>query len=473
MREDSLLPPNRQCLPFSEFLSALFHAFTEAGLRYCVLRNYEGFPAHNQGRDIDFMIFPQDLRRALVALKSVQDVRIIGYAERPFVALVYLDGIAERANDRELETDFDLGLTWNGLPFLTTEAVLQAVIPYRADGLDFFVPSPACEAIVKLLSSLIVAGVIKEKYFSQVQRVFADDRQGVMDALAPQFTLKTATRLVDAVIDGDRQKILGCVRELRVSLALQSLLHHPFQSVAKIAGHYSSGFMARLSPRNQETVCILGPRGCGKTALIEGLLPMLHSAAHLVEGRQFISRSTLGDELPEEVAETEFKTKGFGHTLASMAKIAPLLLREWKGQFLGKMTLSLSLCESYSCDLWIDPPSCYTGLPRWYAKLAGKLFPSPDLWILLDPFGEGCQSREGKTPSAQALKQMEAYRRFVRTREKYVILDASQPGAHRTKEAYEAIVKMLEERAGHELEKRFAFRAEARPAEIRERLANQ
>jgi thymidylate kinase len=65
---------------------------------------------------------------------------------------------------------------------------------------------------------------------------------------------------------------------------------------------------------------------------------------------------------------------------------------------------------------------------------------------LLDQGAEGLQSRQNKVLTEQTLKQLEAYRSFVKARKRYVIVDASQPAESIREMAYSAVIDMLERR---------------------------
>lgn len=442
-------------LPLGEFMASLFQEFERAGVRPCILRNYEGFPEINIGNDVDFLIRSSELSQAIRALRSMPGIRIVGYAERYHVAMVFLEGISPAAELHAMQVDFIRNFTWKGLPFLAADAVLQAAIPRQAGELKFFVPSPVHEAIVSLLSSLLVAGRLKEKYFLKVQQTFASNSSEVIAALLPQFRLKAATRLVGAVIDGDRSKIQSCVRPLRVALGLRSLLHKPARGVRSAVQHYASVLAIRHLPKTLETVCVLGSSGCSGTTVIENLLPLLRSTAAVVEKRNLRPRMLRVRESREIAPSLESPVQFSSGPFVSMVMATLWLLKEWKCQFLGRINLTLHLYEGYYPNLFINPMRCrYTG-PRWFARLVGKLFPSPDLWILLDPAVEGSQSRSPEVTPEETLRQLEASRAFVRTKKCFVILDVSQPLTRVTEEAYAAIIDMLAQRTGRLLENRF------------------
>jgi hypothetical protein len=447
-----------QCKPFGEFLGTLIQALEGEGVRYCILRNYEGFPINNIGNDIDFLIFSSDLPHAIHALQSIEGVRIVGYIERASVASFYLEGISDHPKHHALEVDFDLNLAWKGLPFLTTRPVLQAAIPRTVGNMTFFVPSPIHEAIISFFTSLLIAGKLKEKYFPKVQRTFANDRSGVIAALLPQFGLRTAGRLVDSVIGGNRREVLECIGSLRISLALRSLFRRPLGSILAIIQHYASEFAIRLSPKNVETVCVLRSEGGGRTTIIENLIRMLGSSAGVVEKRDAWSRSPFADESRGMTQNSETHAQNKRGSCVSMARIVLWLLSDWVSQFPGKRNLTLRICESCCYDLVVDPQGYQYGGPGWFARLASKLFRSPDLWILLAPANDGMRSNGGRVPSAESRKQLESYSAFVQARKRYVILDAGQPVDRLTESAYAAIIDTLAQRAGKQLKCRFKQR---------------
>jgi hypothetical protein len=455
MQQHSAAPIRQQTIPLREFLSTLFQALEREGLRPCILRNYEGFPDTNAGNDIDLFIHPSELPRAMRALGSLAGIRIVGFTERQYVANVFLEGSSAAPGIRMQHVDFNLRLTWKGLPYLSTAAVLQAAIPRSAGNLKFLVPRPVHEAVISLFASLLVGGWLKEKYFPEVQRTFARDRSEVIDALSMQFGLKAATRLVESVIAGDRRKILGCIGSLRASLALRSLLRRPVRSVFAIARHYWNEFAIRFSPQTLETVCLLGPDGCGKAAIVESLTPMLQSAAVVVEKHRYTPRLLFKRRSRGGSASADSSASARAGSLTSMASVVLWLVEDWANNFIERKNLTLRIRENSCEDLVIDPEKYNYGGPMWFARLVGKFFPTPDLWMMLDPVRQGMQSGDGYDATARNQRQIEAYSAFAKTRKRYVILDTVKQADRVMENAYTAVVETLVLRAGKKLKKRF------------------
>jgi len=450
------LPPLQPPLmPFNDFLAALFQALEAEGVRFCVLRNYEGFPESNAGNDIDFLILQHDLPRVIRAIQGIDGTRIVGFTERPYVVMVFLEGISQGESCRALELDFDPCLSWKGLVYLDTHSVLDAAILRQAGALKFFVPSPVHEAIISLLSSLLIFGGVKEKYFAKVQRTFSTNRGDAIAALAPQFGLKAATGLVDAVIGNAREVLKDCMRPLRASLVLRSLRRSPVRGTMAIARHHSREFAIRYSTKTMETVCIIGPPSSDTAATIDGLTPVLKSVASLVVKRSLGSQPTGAREQFRDKSSAGYRastSKGF---FASITKVARLLWTEWVRQFKGNRNLTLRICECDFRDLGVGSGRSRRGGSMPFARFAVKMLPSLDLWILLDKSAMELQSRDRELSPAEAVRQVEQLRSFVESTGRFVIVDASQPAEIVQERAYEAIVNMLFERTNKQLEKRF------------------
>jgi hypothetical protein len=442
-------------MPFSEFLPALFRALDKEGVRYCVLRNYEEFPINNIGRDVDFLINPFDLPGINRALNSIHGIHIVGYTERHYAASYFLAGISTAKQARALQLDFDLSLTWKGLPYLPADAVLKAVIPRPAANSTFFVSSPVHEAIISLLASLLVGGWLNDKYLPRIRKTFTNHRSEVIAALLPQFGLQTATRLVDSVTGGDRAMILGCIRSLRVSVALRNLLRKPVHSVLAIVRHYGGELSIRYSSKTLHTVCIFGLDVTYNTAIIDTLMPLLQSTAVVVEKRHLSPTLSYGRQswdFPPNTGSIDSAPRSW---LTSMAIVILLLIQEWMTQLAEKINLTLRIYEGCHHDLSFNPKKYRYGGPMWFARLIGQLFPSPDLWILLDVPAKQTRSSNRDILYTGTLSQREAYRSFVKTRKSYIILDAGKRPASVTEEAYSAIIDTLALCTERQLRNRF------------------
>jgi hypothetical protein len=443
--ENRLSPPQPQVMPFGAFITALFDALASEGVRPFVLRNYEGFPGSNVGSDVDFLIRRRELPRALRALQSIQGIQIVGYAQRHYVAHVFVEGVTAAPGVRSLGVDFIWSMNWKGLPYMPAETVLAAALPLTAGNATFYAPAPVHEAVISLLATLIIGGRLKEKYLPKVRQRFISNRSEAISALSPQFGLRVATRLVEAVIGDDRQESLDCVRPLRLALVLRGLWRRPLRSLFASVGYHVREFIVRRTPKTLETICLLNANECGEAEMAANLASLLKYSAKLVECRHFgpadpllaeSSRATGGDA-----------QSGFFASLASMAKIVIEAAKEWPRLFRKRdnLTLRVSPCSRYT--LAIGPKKRREKISWRFTRFVWTLLPPPDLWLLLDTAADKMLSANLGLAREDAERMLESYRSFAMTRKNCIILDACKPDGEVTENAYRAIIMALVRRA--------------------------
>jgi thymidylate kinase len=85
------------------------------------------------------------------------------------------------------------------------------------------------------------------------------------------------------------------------------------------------------------------------------------------------------------------------------------------------------LFDRYYYDLLVDPIRHRYGGPMWLAKLTGRLYPRPDLVILLDAPAEVLHARKQEVPLEETAHQRETYLELVRSLPNGHVVDASRP----------------------------------------------
>jgi thymidylate kinase len=87
----------------------------------------------------------------------------------------------------------------------------------------------------------------------------------------------------------------------------------------------------------------------------------------------------------------------------------------------------LVLFDRYYHDLLVDPTRHRYGGPLWLARLAGRVFPQPDLVILLDAPPEVLHARKQEVSLGETARQREAYLELVEKLPNGHVVDASKP----------------------------------------------
>ena len=410
------LQPSRQTslsldsLSLDEFLRQMKNALAAEGLPFCVLRNYSGFPSVNAGNDIDLLLEPRDLPRAIRALRSISDIQLVAFARRPYVANLFFRGVAAHQDSECIEVDFDLSLSWKGLPFLAVDEVLSEARPRVAGDIEFLIPSLQHEAIISLFLSLLVSGFVKEKYLPGAQAVFGSDPQEVLLTLAPRFGVDASRRLINAVVSGDRDRIRACIRPLRRALFSRSIFRRPIRTALAMIRHFMRELLFRFSPTLATDIAIASANEVLTADLIAALAPMLKPATVLLE-----TRSGLTSPVRTNIGAADCSLRSIAS--AWIQKIAP------------KKHLSIRL-QMNPCFNWLARPNnAGSGLPAWRERLSVRLSPAPHLLIVLST-----------AVAAPAVESAAEKLRCVR-------LDASRSIAELAEQSYESVLVLLAKRA--------------------------
>jgi len=444
-------PVQQRLLPYREFFLALIRALENEGLRLCVLRNHRGFPDKNTGNDIDCIILRSDLPRAIHALESIHCVRIVGYIERYYAASIFLEGV-DSAGDRSVQIDFHVSLSYKGLPFLFVETVLQSAISHSVDGLTFFTLSPVHEAIISLFHGLLLGGVLKEKFFLEIQRTFSSEKSAVIAALSTQFGLRVATELVDAVIEGNRLKILGIAAPLRRSLALRCGLSRPVSSLDTVLKHCLREFADRFLPQTMENVSIVGLSAASRKIIIEDLLANLRFSAKILESGLFDPASSLQSSRRAESDDRGVLPRlRLGHPVA-IIEIVKWLLREWHAQFKNKKNLTLRIGDIPYDEPFMDSRKSVFAYSAWLVRIVARLSPRPDLLILLKgPIVGGMLSPS----SLGGIRESAIYPHVAKRAKQCFTLGYREHPDQVADAAYAAIIDALVQQTSKRLAKRF------------------
>jgi hypothetical protein len=413
------LAANLSALSFGDFFRQLVTQLRAHQIEPCVLRNYVGLPDSNQGNDLDLMVHAHQLPSAMRALKSIPGIRIVGYNEQFHVAMTFIDGVAAVAGGRAFQIDFIRAFTWKGLPFLSTEEVLASATRRDQNGVSFLVPSPVHEAVVSLLTSLVISGFVKERYFEGARRTLIDTPAEAIASLQPAFGHRVAARVVGLVVQGDQRGLLLCIGPLRRALTTRSFMRRPMSSLMCVLRHHAIVLGVRHSNRTIEMIRIAGIDARLRAQAVVALMPMLRYLA------------------PEIVHRADQEGDGLNAGLSSAALLA--WMSEWRTQFGGRKNLTLYVSSTGLLSLSVNPDSCGYSGPLWPASLIMRLLPQAELCILLEP-----GPLSSSPPSMQAQMHLKCASRSIK-------LDCSMAVERLAEQMREAIVSALTERTAKRL----------------------
>ena len=207
-------------------LDDLFARIDASGLKVCVMRGYESLPGSVEN-DLDLMIHPRDapsLRSLLLDFAAAKALELVAVADHFHVTLIRFLGEGETGGACRLIIDEHVrGEGWWGIPYLSTEQILDGA---RRQG-SFWIPRPAHEAAMALLSHLLIGKRVKEKHLVRLPTLISDDGDEFSRILRDAFGPRLARRVSDAIENQDRAALDRLAWPLRLRLLISGLLTAP------------------------------------------------------------------------------------------------------------------------------------------------------------------------------------------------------------------------------------------------------
>lgn len=434
------------------FLNQLVGGLDTRGVSHCILRNYEELPYQNVGSDIDLLIHSRDREKVKNLFHALKGPRITCYLERHYVISFYIHGIEWADGKKAIAIDFNLSLSWKGLPYLDVDNVLKSAVTGKARSDWIRTPSPEHEAIISFFSSYLVGGWINDRYQGFVKSTFESHRKKIKSILRTVFGKADSRDIVDLVIYDDRKKLLKFLPQFRRKLLVRSFLKAAIPSAKKFLKHYFIEFFIRYTFSIVYSVCILGPDGSGKTSVSQKLERTLEGTVkrvHLLHLKPWFFR-----KLTSQSPVIDPHGKPPRGVLISIINILAWGLELFLDQVAhGYKNCTLRIWDRYYHDMLVDPLRYRYGGPMWLARWVGKLIPKPDIWILLDAPPELLQKRKQEVPFEETARQRKEYLNLVKGMKNGIVIDASQDLDDVVADVNAAILKYMVERTEKHLKK--------------------
>lgn len=435
-------------MTLAEFLSAVFEGFERRSVRFCVLRNYEGLPESNVGSDVDLLIEPADVGKAVDALRSVPGIMITDVSDRPYVTSTFVHGVDEGC----LQVDFFTALAWRGIDYLRVGSVLDRVKQHpNCNWIP--VPDPIDEGIVSFFTSYAIGGFVKERYGAAYLPAFGNHPDVVAKRVTANVDVDILRQLMRLVTNDEIEATERLVGQFRRSLLLRALARRPLTVLAGLARHFAAEIRIHFSQRNVHTVAVFGPDGAGKSSVIAALERRLPHCSKNVETRHL--RPPLPGRWRVD-ADTGPVVDPHGRppksAVASAAQMAMWLAAYWLDRFLRrKVNATLLIYDRYMHDVLVDPKRYRYGGPAWFARLMSGLTPRLDLVFVLDAPASILQQRKQEVPIEETERQRDAYRRLASTFAEAHVLDASESVDEIAERARTVVLRFLAAQASRRL----------------------
>jgi len=429
-----------------ELLRDALVALQVASHKLCVLHGYNDYPEHI-GSDVDAISAEAtQVPRVLLergAARVAQAIQTEHTAAFWYVLYRWRDGKPVFVRLHVLDGDYRI----NGRVFFKGEEFLESCQPFKF----FEVPSPELEFAAYLVKR-VAKGSLEEAQGKRLSELYGENPEGCKRHLARLLPEDEAELTAAAARSGDWEAVRGRIGYLD-QVMMRKVGHN---QRLKVLLNRLDDFRKRVERALRPSglmVAFVGVDGAGKTTVMaqaeRDLAPAFWSTKWY-HGRALASplrwtkrvRSRRQErQLLKSAAEANphaVPVKRDPHSNPSRGLALSLLkLGIWWTDFIllryvtevypSLRRSTLVLFDRYYYDLLADPKRHRYGGPMWLARLVGRLYPRPDLVILLDAQAEVLHARKQEVPLEETARQREAYLKLVQSLPNGYVVDASKP----------------------------------------------
>lgn len=431
----------------ASLLTHLFDAWNEADIRYLILRNYEELPEYT-GNDVDILIDPRQLVVTQVILEKVaseEGWRIHNIGEFACRAIFLFN----TETLEQLHLDLMCGIKWHTLQFLDNERMLDCSRPLK----NFHIPSIADEAAVNLMTRLLYGGYVKEKYKEGIRQAALGNREKFVETLHPWVGTQLAENVVEKTIEGQWGAIESQVQAVRKQVVLANL-RDPVCLLSSLVSDVFR-FVRRWTRAPGISVVFLGPDGCGKTSVADGLKGRLEKTfcpERGIHSHWKPIRSKGASFAPTE----DPHGKPSRNSLMSLAYFIyhylPFIWGWWIHVKPVLFKNGLVIIDRYYYDFFVDRQRYRLNLPQWIVRLGFVFVKKPDLVFCLDADPEILQARKKEVSFDECSRQRNAYRKLAEELSDGHVIDASQPLEKVVQDVQRIVLEYMVERTVRRLD---------------------
>lgn len=450
-----------------DMLRDAVRAIERGGMGFCILNSYKDYPGRI-GSDVDAVA--EDPGSVPGLLSRVADTDLVQAA--PTIAAAATSYVLCRWHDgRPVFLTLHVGADCrrHGRVFLRAGELVDGSKPF-----EFFrVPSPAPEFAAYLVKK-VHHGELDESRARRLGELYGEDPSGAERYLHRLLPAAEAELVAGAARGGDWDPVRARIGQLRRAMAGKVDRTRPLEVLRNRLGDFRRRLRNARRPPGL-MVAVLGVDGAGKSTVMAALERDLGPAfwsAKQYHGRALESplrwtkrvqeqRRRRDAEIDAEAGQTRKKPRDPHKKSLRGTGLSLIKLAAWWADFtvLGYIMdvhprlrrSALVLFDRYYQDLLVDPGRHRYGGPLWLARFAGRLFPRPDLVILLDAAPEILHARKREVSLQETARQREAYLDLVRALPNGRIVDAARPPLEVATEVERTVLAHMAQRTARRL----------------------
>jgi len=413
-----------------------FKALNDSGISYAITGRTEYYPEIIHS-DIDIII-PDGKFEAFwnfmlgLQQNKIEWIQIISHEINSHYCIVTL---SEGAKHNLIKPDVCSDYYRKGMLFLKADYLLKDRI-FNPKG--FYQLASEKEFIYYLLKK-VDKGNMDKQQFNHLLDQWNENKGGCLESISSFFDKECKQLIREAF---EKNEILHLINNFAF---LKKGLHQNLRFSVKDFLLKGKNRILRILQPTGLVISFMGPDGCGKTTVVNGVKFDLKEAFR--QGKQFHLFPKEIDDVTPTTDPHALKARGYIGSLFKLFYFLGLYtIAYWHKIYPLKVRSTLVIFDRYYHDLWVDPTRYRHGAGKKWIKLIGYFIPKPDLWILLDAPANVIQQRKSEVSLDETTRQVKAYRQLFSQLKNAHIINANQSSTGVIYDAEKIIIDHLKKR---------------------------
>jgi len=434
-----------------EMFEHMIRVFETAGIPYCLLAGYDGFPQQIPS-DVDFMVAPHSntqLPALISSIAQASGARLVQHIQHETTASYFVLAKLKDNHITYLHPDSSSDYYRKGKRWLLAEPILNN---RRRHPHGFWIPS-AADAFSYYLIKKLDKGNLSTLQANELTHRYQEDSKSCRERLYKLLPNNEAA-LLEAALNVDQVFHATEWKQVEDNLArIKQAMHknaEPTSWRERWLGWLAK--MQRVWLRIREPtglrIVFLGPDGSGKSTVISALMQQLSQSFRGVEYRH------LRPGIRSKQSNTEPVTNPHAKPVRNQIGSTIKLIYFWSQYLVGNLLWlypryvrsTLVIFDRYFHDLLADPVRYRYGGSLNMARQLGRTITQPDLVFILDAPAEVLQSRKQEVPLAESVRQRAAYQSLAKEFNNAHIINTNQPIEQIINDVLTTVLEFMENR---------------------------
>lgn len=222
-----------------EFLIKLNDDLKKNNLKMVVIRNYQYLPRYNVGKDIDFIINPEDLNNWLVIIKrfsSNQNLKFkISENNKSYYVKLKIIGVKDKKKNY-LEIDLNYNFNWRGVEFYSINQLIEECILFNYP--IYTSKNNFLNSYITFCHSFLYGGFINQKYLKEFRKALITNKNEFEILFKKNFS-KKQTQYIFNKLESINFEIPRYISNIiRMKILLKSILKKPLLTLNLLIKSY-------------------------------------------------------------------------------------------------------------------------------------------------------------------------------------------------------------------------------------------